>query len=63
MRNDKIRMVRQELKKVIPKKVNVTASDSIGFCKYGRVQGSSLQSEAIMVVPINGNQNNNWKVG
>lgn len=42
----------------------VTAVGSGGFCKYGRVQGRGrLQSEFIMVVPIKGNQNNNWKIG
>lgn len=61
MRRDKLRIFRQKIKKLLPKKVNVTTG---GFCKYGRVQdGVGSQSQSVMVVPIKGNQNNNWKVG
>lgn len=63
MRRDKFRMLRQEAKKILPKKVNVTAVGSQRFCKYGRIYGDGLRSQSIMIVPINRNQNNNWKVG
>lgn len=63
MSNDRVRQFKQELKKLIPKKVNVTRVGSFGFCKYGRVRGDRLQSQSVMVIPINRNQNDNWKAG
>jgi len=46
---------------ITPKKVKVFG----GFCKYGRVYsnpGNSAQSGYIQVIPIEGNQNNNWRI-
>lgn len=63
MYSDRARQIKQELKKLIPKKVSVTAIGSQGFCKYGRVRGDRLQSQTVMVIPMAGNQNNNWKIG
>lgn len=63
MRKDNLRTYRQEIKKLIPKKANVTAAGSRGFCKYGRVYGDRLQSQYAMVIPLGRNQNNNWKIG
>ena len=61
MRRENIRIARQRIRKLLPKKVTVTVN---GFCKYGRVQhGVGSQSQSVMVVPIKGNQNNNWKIG
>ena len=35
-----------------------------GFCKYGKVRGGrGAQSESVIIVPIEGNQNDNWKIG
>jgi len=58
---DKFRKLRQTIKMITPKKVKVSGN----FCKYGRVRsnpGNPAQSGYIMIVPIEGNQNNNWKV-
>lgn len=63
MRKDKLRIFKQEMKKIIPKKVNVTAVGPRGFCKFGRVHGDRLESRSIVVIPVKGNQNNNWKAG
>lgn len=62
MRKDKIRIFRQEIKKIMPKKVKITGN----FCKYGRVYsnpGTPVPSgSSIMIIPIKGNQNNNWRI-
>jgi hypothetical protein len=58
---DSIRILRQEFKKIIPKKVTVTSVGAGGFCKFGRVHGSKMKSESSVVIPMKGNQNNNWK--
>ena len=63
MSRDKLRILRQEIKKIIPKKVNVTPVGSGGFCKFGRVYGGQPKSEPSIVIPMEGNQNNNWKAG
>ena len=61
MHRDKLRMFRQEMKKIIPKKVNITAVGLSGFCKFGRIHGTGFKKEAAIVIPMKGNQNNNWK--
>ena len=64
MHKNKLRQFRQGMKRLLPKKVNVTPVGTNGFCKYGRVRGGrESQSEFVMVAPIKGNQNNNWKIG
>ena len=61
MHRENIRVARQRIRKLLPKKVTVTAN---GFCKYGRVhKGTDLQAKTLIIVPVKGNQNNNWKVG
>ena len=60
---DNLRILRQKIKKIIPKRVNVTAFGRTGFCKFGRVRGDRLKTESSIVIPMFGNQNNNWKAG
>lgn len=63
MHSNKIRQYKQQMKRIIPKKVRVTSVGASGFCKYGRVYGDDLQFQSVMIVPIKGNPNNNWKIG
>jgi hypothetical protein len=56
-----MRIFRQEIKKIMPKKVKLTGK----FCKYGRVYsnpGIPTESGSVFIVPIEGNQNNNWRI-
>jgi len=58
---DRFRKLKQTIKMITPKKVRVSGN----FCKYGRVYsnlGNSTQSGYAMIIPVNGNQNNNWKI-
>ena len=64
MLNDRVRQFRQKVKKLLPKKVSVVSTGMGGFCKYGKVRGGrGSQSESVIIVPIEGNQNDNWRVG
>ena len=58
MRSDKLRKFRQELKKITPKKVRVSAN----YCKYGRVYltpGTTNSYPFALIMPVNGNPNYN----
>lgn len=61
MRRENIRIGRQAVRKLLPKRVTVSMN---GFCKYGRVhKGTDTATKTVVITPIGGNQNNNWKIG
>lgn len=62
MYNDKQRQFRQELKKLMLKKVNIFSVSNIRFCKYGRIQMPRSREGFGIVIPINGNQNSMYGV-
>lgn len=50
MRKDKYRIIRQELKKLMPKRVRAAS----GVSKYGKITGDTPSTGNVLIIPVNG---------